>query len=451
MSLKKKLQYVYTISSIVIAAMLMFGILLSIKGIDILTDTLDSNNTALELYNAVTKERNLLKLYFEGEQEILSEQISEARNNTKRILDEIPADYNSMNEEQYIIIQSIHNTYCSYDNIYNNIVDSNLSEQDYMYAIDNCYKAQDYLESYVKKSNIIKPVLKLSDEARRISLNDYSGNDIVIKGNDEISILIKEFTEMKHSTKNYIITLKEKHMVEQQLEHMHFEMLKNQINPHFLFNTLNLIAGTAEIEDAATTEKMINTLSRLFRYNLKTQNSIMPLEQEIKIMDDYMYLQQMRFGQRIKYMCDIDKNCLDELIPAFVLQPLIENAIIHGLTPSSKGGLIYVRCFKKNGKTWLSIADTGIGISEAKLESIRKYLDNIFASSDTNALINTKNDDNNPDDDKINRKTVGVGIGNIAYRIKGMYNNSGINIYSIKEHGTVIQIFFNNCSDNIDK
>ena len=240
MSLKKKLQYVYTISSIVIAAMLMFGILLSIKGIDILTDTLDSNNTALELYNAVTKERNLLKLYFEGEQEILSEQISEARNNTKRILDEIPADYNSMNEEQYIIIQSIHNTYCSYDNIYNNIVDSNLSEQDYMYAIDNCYKAQDYLESYVKKyenitvtlgndqynnqrnlfyiipgiciiiaftviglfvwmkafinSNIIKPVLKLSDEARRISLNDYSGNDIVIKGNDEISILIKEFT-----------------------------------------------------------------------------------------------------------------------------------------------------------------------------------------------------------------------------------------------------------------
>ena len=57
---------------------------------------------------------------------------------------------------------------------------------------------------------------------------------------------------------------------------------------------------------------MINTLSRLFRYNLKTQTSIMPLEQEVKIMDDYMYLQQMRFGQRIKYMCDVDKECMDE-------------------------------------------------------------------------------------------------------------------------------------------
>jgi two-component system LytT family sensor kinase len=60
-------------------------------------------------------------------------------------------------------------------------------------------------------------------------------------------------------------------------------------------------------------------------------------------MDDYMYLQQMRFGQRIKYMCDVDKECMDELVPAFVLQPLIENAIIHGLSSSSKGGLIYVR------------------------------------------------------------------------------------------------------------
>lgn len=148
------------------------------------------------------------------------------------------------------------------------LTESNLSEKEYRNAIDNCYKAQNYLEDYVKKyesitvslgneqyngqkklfyiipviciiiafvvivlfiwirlfmsRSIVKPILMLSDEARRISMNDYSGDDIIIKGDDEISLLIKEFTEMKHSTKNYIVTLKEKHKVEQQLEHMQF-------------------------------------------------------------------------------------------------------------------------------------------------------------------------------------------------------------------------------------
>lgn len=172
----------------------------------------------------------------------------------------------------------------------------------------------------------------------------------------------------------------------------------------------------------------------------------MPLEQEVKIMDDYMYLQQMRFGQRIKYMCDVDKECMDELVPAFVLQPLIENAIIHGLSSSSKGGLIYVRCFKKEDKMWLSVADTGIGIERDKLKNIRRYIDNIFLSPDTKPAATAENDNKSDADNGIKRKTVGVGIGNIAYRIKGMYNNSGIKIYSVKDRGTVIQIFFDNYS-----
>lgn len=105
---------------------------------------------------------------------------------------------------------------------------------------------------------------------------------------------------------------------------------------------------------------MINTLSRLFRYNLRTQTSIMPLEQEVKIMDDYMYLQQMRFGKRIKYICDVDESCMKELVPTFVLQPLIENAIIHGLSSLSEGGLIYVRGFKKMVKCGYQLRILGL-------------------------------------------------------------------------------------------
>lgn len=151
MSLKRKIQYVYTISSAVVAFALVLGILLSIKGMSMLTDTLDNNDKALKLYKAVTKERNALKLYFEDEQAELPEQIDEVRNNTKDILGQIPADYSYMNEEQYIIIQSIHNIYDSYDNIYNSIVNSNLNDKDYRSAIDNCYKVQNYLEDYAKR------------------------------------------------------------------------------------------------------------------------------------------------------------------------------------------------------------------------------------------------------------------------------------------------------------
>ena len=91
MSLKRKIQYVYTISSAVVAFALVLGILLSIKGMSMLTDTLDNNDKALKLYKAVTKERNALKLYFEDEQAELPEQIDEVRNNTKDILGQIPA------------------------------------------------------------------------------------------------------------------------------------------------------------------------------------------------------------------------------------------------------------------------------------------------------------------------------------------------------------------------
>lgn len=94
MSLKRKIQYVYTISSAVVAFALVLGILLSIKGMSMLTDTLDNNDKALKLYKAVTKERNALKLYFEDEQAELPEQIDEVRNNTKDILGQIPADFN---------------------------------------------------------------------------------------------------------------------------------------------------------------------------------------------------------------------------------------------------------------------------------------------------------------------------------------------------------------------
>lgn len=92
--------------------------------------------------------------------------------------------------------------------------------------------------------------------------------------------------------------------MEKQLEAARLEFLKSQINPHFLFNTLNMISCTAKLEKAGTTEKMIASLSSLFRYNLKMSEQVVFLEQELKIVDDYIYIQKMRFGGRIRYERD---------------------------------------------------------------------------------------------------------------------------------------------------
>lgn len=136
---------------------------------------------------------------------------------------------------------------------------------------------------------------------------------------------------------------------------MELNLLKNQINPHFLFNTLNIIAGMANLEGAQTTEEMIRALGSLFRYNLKTPEEKVYLEQELKVISDYMFLQKMRFGDRITYQIDCQTDAEAVMIPTFTFQPLVENAIIHGLVSKEEGGRILIRIRERNGMIRMTV------------------------------------------------------------------------------------------------
>ena len=193
------------------------------------------------------------------------------------------------------------------------------------------------------------------------------------------------------------------------------KLLKSQINPHFLFNTLNVIGGMASLEEAETTEKMIRALSALFRYNLKNQDTEVCLSQELKIMEDYMYLQQMRFGDRITYRKDCSVDADKVIVPAFTFQPLVENAIIHGLSKKEEGGTVRVHIWQKDGFTFITIGDNGLGMDEAALMHLRGELE------------------------KEDGKT-GIGLGNIFRRIRAMYQDGNVEIYSKKDVGTVVKI-----------
>ena len=205
--------------------------------------------------------------------------------------------------------------------------------------------------------------------------------------------------------------------MEKQLSGARLELLKSQINPHFLFNTLNMIACMAKLEEAATTERMISSMSSLFRYNLKTSEQVVPLARELKVAQDYMYIQQMRFGSRIRYSCDLTVDAEKAMIPAFTLQPVVENAIVHGLSKKEQGGRVHIRIWKKDKTLVISVADTGLGMSGERLAEVAEAMKERRTSK------------------------IGIGLGNIYKRIHMMYKEGEFRITSREGRGTVVQIF----------
>ena len=185
--------------------------------------------------------------------------------------------------------------------------------------------------------------------------------------------------------------------MEKQLSGARLELLKSQINPHFLFNTLNMIACMAKLEEAVTTERMISSMGSLFRYNLKTSEQIVTLARELKVVQDYMYIQQMRFGSRILYSCDLKVDAEQAMIPAFTLQPVVENAMVHGLSKKEQGGRVHVRIWEQGNRLVISVADTGLGMSEERLAEVTEAMKERRTSR------------------------IGIGLGNIYKRIHMMY------------------------------
>ena len=183
-----------------------------------------------------------------------------------------------------------------------------------------------------------------------------------------------------------------------------------------MFNTLNVISGMAKLEEAETTEKMILALSSLFRYNLKTPEQSVPLAKELKVVADYMYLQQMRFGERIRYElnCKVEQELV--MVPAFTFQPLVENAIIHGVSPKEEGGSIRIVVRQKEMRLHIVIGDDGIGMTEEELQQLKNRLKTTDAGHG------------------------GIGLGNVYRRITAMYPDGDFEICSKKDAGTVIVI-----------
>lgn len=181
-------------------------------------------------------------------------------------------------------------------------------------------------------------------------------------------------------------------------------------------------SGTAKLEEAYTTDQMIASLSNLFRYNLKTSDQVVMLERELKVVEDYLFIQKMRFGERVAYECRTEVDPEEVMIPAFTLQPLVENAVIHGISRKEQGGRIFLRVWKKEAYVIVSVADTGVGMAKERYEELCRNLEESRRKG------------------KRTSKT-GIGLGNIYKRVYTMYKNGHVKIYSTEQKGCVVQMW----------
>jgi len=149
--------------------------------------------------------------------------------------------------------------------------------------------------------------------------------------------------------------------LEEALRAMELRALQAQINPHFLFNTLSSIAASAFMEEAPRTNELVQALARLLRYTLRQIGQMVTVEEELKHVKDYLLIEKTRFGERISVEFDIDEEARRARLPLLTLQPLVENAIIHGLEPKA-GGTVRVTGRVEDDRVKLQVSDDGVGV-----------------------------------------------------------------------------------------
>lgn len=178
----------------------------------------------------------------------------------------------------------------------------------------------------------------------------------------------------------------EKEILEKKIIDLEAKNMSLVINPHFLFNTLNCIARIAYFEQSHTTEELIYCLSDLLRYNLKQEDQLHTIGSELDNIEKYLYIQKVRFKNRLEYEINIPENIKSYRIPNMVIQPIVENALIHGITPKRDGGKISILAEESDNKIVISIIDNGNGFSKEVLEKIHQ--------SDKNSGLGFRSTDN---------------------------------------------------------
>ncbi len=255
---------------------------------------------------------------------------------------------------------------------------------------------------YTKRfsQKLLGPVLHLTEmTAAAWESPDYLAPRITLLPpgrQDETRILTQSFYLMLERLDRQMAELQGKALLEQQLrieeakhakiqkklDHAQLRMLQSQVNPHFLFNVMNSSAELAFIEGAEQTEHLLKQIAVYLRYALSNVDKVVTLEDEKHNIEAYIDIQRMRFGDRIDFSLNFEPQSLETSIPAIILQPMLENAIVHGVGVMCGGGKIEISASSENGWITVAISDNGQGLSEEKLAELKGRLAHGFEYGD---------------------------------------------------------------------
>lgn len=215
-----------------------------------------------------------------------------------------------------------------------------------------------------------------------------------IYGTDEIGQLYQDLKFMMESIRNlinqvYVQKIQEEKLKASQKE-AEFKMLSSQINPHFLYNTLETIRMKAFCKGDREIADIVKKLGKIMRRNLEVSGKPVPLKSELELISNYLEIQSMRFEGMVNYELIIDEeiNIKEYMILPLLLQPVVENAFVHGLEERKEKGTILIRLYKENSKLIIQVEDNGIGIEEDKLKILNETLNKV---EDENKSIGMRN------------------------------------------------------------
>lgn len=263
-------------------------------------------------------------------------------------------------------------------------------------------------------SRITNPIQELEKSVNAIEEGELD-TEVYTGGSYEIRHLGRSIGEMAKRIKTLMQDIVAEHESKRKSE---FDTLQSQINPHFLYNTLDIIVWMIENEQKQEAVKVVTALARFFRISLSKGKNIIPVSDELEHVRNYLMIQQMRFKNKFTYVIEAEEDVMRLSCLKLLLQPLVENAIYHGMEFMDGDGEIHVRVYREEDDLWFWISDNGLGMTGEQVEGLLSEKPHVSS-----------------------RRGSGIGVKNVNERIKLYFGEAyGLAIESEPDEGTVIRI-----------